>query len=438
MVVRVIVLAALAVMFFYMFYNMAARNFYSDLPAHIRSAISEEQSSYSLVYPFLAISWNLGKEVGVAAFVTLIEIATIVLSERFLKALMPDTKPEATFVLALLLNFEIGLYMPFIHPHYMQGLSAGNGWHNCTYLAMRLAGIGAIWGYLRFVGYLKSRNQKLDWAIFTVCTIVCAAIKPSFVVIFGPAVVIMCVYDLKKEGKQTVKRSLALGVAFVIVLGVLVYQYTVLFVEDTSSGIGIGFMSVWRRAHFFVPIAWLQSYAFPILVFTFCWGFQKGDRNMRLSLLVFFIALFIYLFIHETGYRKYHGNFGWGLKFGVYYLFITSIVLFCKSRCKLARLITVQNPAAASAMGANAREQAAAETKSLCEGDGEEVAARKLTLADRWRGPTEDDGEGGVIFKEEPSLVGGWRGVVVWAVLLYHVGSGIGNLINIFNGNGYG
>lgn len=399
-IVRVIVLALLAALFLYLFNGEASGDLLSDVPAHIKSALSQEESSYSLLYPFIAWSYTAAGPTGVAVLLTVLEIAAIVVSERLMKALMPQARPEAVFVLALIVNFTIAIYLPFLHPHYTSGLSTGNSWHNSTYLAMKLAGLGAVWSYLRFVGRLESKNHTIDWLLFTFCVVVSAAVKPSFVVAFGPTVVILCVIDLLEEGKGTMRRSLALGVSFVVVLGILAYQYTVLYVEDTSSGIGFGFAKVWRHNHFFFPLGMLQSYAFALVVFVFCWKYQKGDRNYRMALIMFAIALAIYLFVNETGARKYHGNFGWSLKFGVYYLFISSVVAYCNSRGRRIALITPPEYRVGSSPGA-----------------GE---------------------DGGRLASEAISPKGLWVDALIALVLLWHLLSGIGNIINILSGNGYG
>ena len=328
-VIRVLVYVALTAMFLFLFYHEATGEFPADVTAHIKYALSEN-SSYSLIYPFLAFSYLNAGPLGVGVFLTIIEMATIVVCERFLRKLLPDVRIEVVFVLAVVVNFVTAIYLPVIHPHFTKGLSVGNSWHNSTYLGMKLVSLIAVWAYLRYVDYLESKNKFVDWCVFCVCVVASVSIKPSFAVIFGPTLVVLCVVDLVRD-KKTLKRSLTLAVPFVIALAILAYQYTALYVEDTSSGIGFGLPRVWRHNHFFFPLGMLQSYAFPFLVFIFCWRKFKGDRNYRMALIMFFIALCIYLFVNETGSRTYHGNFGWSLKFGVYYLFVTSIVIFCRA-----------------------------------------------------------------------------------------------------------
>ena len=167
----------------------------------------------------------------------------------------------------------------------------------------------------------------------------------------------------------------------------------VLYVEDTSSGIEFGIARVWRHTHFFFPIAMLQSWAFPILVYVFCRKYQEADRNVRLTMIMFFISLAIFLFVNESGLRKYHGNFGWSMKFAVYYLFMTCIAVYCNTRGKRLKLLCAQ----------------AADVEETGSGDGSAELVKG-------KGPD----------------------VAILLVLAWHVASGIGNILNILNGNGYG
>lgn len=330
-VVRVIVLVLLTAMLMYLFYNQANGTFSSDLSAHIKRALAEGKATYSVVQAMLGFSYANGGPVGTAVFLTAIEIATIVVSEQFLRRLLPEARPEAVFVLALALNFVGAVYLPVISPHFTKGVSIANVLHNPTYLGMRLASLAALWSFLRFVGVLESKNKVLDWVLFSVFLIMSASIKPSFVIVFGPVVVVYCIIALVREGVGTLKRSLALSVPFFIILGILFYQYTILFTEVPSSGIGFGFAVVWRYTDPHFPLGLFQSYLFPIVVLLGCWKNGKHDFNYILSLAMFVVALCIFLFVNETGPRMYHGNFGWSLKFAVYYLFMTSIVLLVKT-----------------------------------------------------------------------------------------------------------
>ena len=330
-ITRVLTYAALAAVFFYLFYMQATGVFSADLLAHIKRALAEGKATYSLVQMLLGFSWTQGGPIGAAAFLTVVEIATLVFCEQFMRQLLPKSSPWVVFFLSLAANFIGALYIPVISPHIAQGMSLPNVWHNSTYLGMKLFSLIAVWAYLRFMGVIESKNKIVDWVVFCIFVIASAAVKPSFVIVFGPTVVILCIVALVREGVSSLKRSLALAVPFFAIIGILLYQYTVLFTEVSSSGIGFGFAVVWQHNSDCVPLSMLQSYAFPLLVLALCWRNLKDDYNYRMSLIMFVLSLCVFLFVNETGERIYDGNFGWTLKFGVYYWVISSIVVFART-----------------------------------------------------------------------------------------------------------
>lgn len=433
-IVRVIVLVLLTVMFIYLFYNQASGEFESDMAAHIRRALAEGKSTYSVVQAMLGFSYTNGGPMGAAVFLTVIEIATIVVSEQFMRRLLPNVRPEAVFVLALAVNFVGAVYLPVISPHFTKGVSVANVWHNPTYLGMRLASLCALWAFLRFIDVLESKNKFVDWAVFSVFLIMSASIKPSFVIVFGPVVVVWCVIALVREGVGTLKRSLALSVPFFIILGILFYQYTILFTEVPSTGIGFGFAVVWRYTDAHFPLGMIQSYLFPIFVFIACWKKNKGDFNYVLSLAMFVVALCIFLFVNETGPRMYHGNFGWSLKFAVYYLFITSIVVFVRTYGHKFPILIA--PAAVPEGGEESGKTLSPVVEDSSEGSSEAApagsAADSVPIASTEAATAEV--EPGASASSRPSF---WPEVFVSLLFAAHLLSGLAYLVRALLGRGF-
>lgn len=330
-VVRITTFALLAIAFTYLFYIEALNIAESDVHAHIKLAL-KPQADYSLMYPLIGFMFTRFGEMGVAVLLTAFEVAVLAVSEQFMRQLMPRTRPAVVFVLALACNFAIAVNLPIIWPHFTWGLSCGNAWHNSTFIAMKLLALVSIWTYLRLVGYLGSRNRALDWAFFAASIILGAAFKPSFVMMFGPILCVFCLVDLVAIDRRTFKRSLGIAAVFVAALLILLYQYKVLYVDKGTSSIAFGFARLWRKANPCMPLGMLQSYILPLAIFILCIRTQLKDRNYQVALTVFIVSLLIYLFVYESGKRFWHGNFGWGLKFGIYYLMISSVVAYCNTR----------------------------------------------------------------------------------------------------------
>ena len=171
-----------------------------------------------------------------------------------------------------------------------------------------------------------------DYIIFTLLLTITNAIKPNFVLAFAPTVAIFLLIDFIKniKNKKAIINIILIGLSILISLSVLIYQSYAVYGEETQdqSGIELGFLTVYRTYNRHPIFALLQSAAFPI--FVFITNFKKlfKDKNYIFIAIMDIIAMCTFLFINETGERKYHGNFSWGIYFAMLPTFIISLVFF--------------------------------------------------------------------------------------------------------------
>ena len=337
-VVRALVYCGLFAAFYFLFLQQAFGAYPSDLPAHIKPPADDTYSMLRVVYQALLKAFNVR---GVAAFLALVEVATLGLTEYLVRKLAGGVKPWVAFVAALACNFAIAVYLPFIHSYFVVGSPGGNCWHNSTYSVMKLLALAATVFYLKFDGRIATRSKAAAWVLFAVFLTLTTSVKPSFAVVFGPAVFVLCLVDLKREGASSVKRSLLVGLALLVALAVVFWQMTVLFPSDGSSegGIAFGLAKVWRARHANIFVSFFQSLAFPLLVVCATRRMVLRDRTLLLAWLVLVVAMAQYVFLYETGERTYHGNFGWGLCYALFYLFIISCVAFLQERGRCLHLL---------------------------------------------------------------------------------------------------
>ena len=330
-VVRILVYVGLVFAFDYLFMQQAAGAYPSDLPAHIKPPADDTYSALRILYQALSGAFGIQ---GICFFLSIVEVATIAVSEYAIRKLAPHAKPWAVFVAALACNVAIAIYLPFIHANYTVGSPGGNCWHNSTYSVMRFSALCALVFFMRFDGTIPARSKALNWVGFTIMLTIATTIKPSFAVTFGPAVFVLCVIDLKRRGKSTVKASLLVGLSLVIALIVVMYQLMILFPGDGSSegGIAFGLAKVWRARHANIFVSFFQSLAFPLLVAAATRNRFWEDRAFLLAWLTTIVAMAEYVFLYETGERTYHGNFGWGLSFAIFYLFILACAVYLEMR----------------------------------------------------------------------------------------------------------
>lgn len=345
-IIRIISYALVFSTVLYLFYKESTGAYRSDLVKQIQAAISSTSDAYTVTKPIFRFLYSFSGCFGIAVFLALCEVGTIAVSEMMLRRLMPNNKPSVVFAVAIMCNFAIAIYLPFIHGPLNIGVSEGNEWHNATYTVMRLCAMLALWCYMEFDD--RERVQQpliLSWVLFSVFSALATAAKPSFVIVLIPALVLFCILDIVENGRVALQKSVLIAISMLVSLVIVWYQYKVLYVSDEGSGIGFGFAVVWRARHSNLVIAMLQSYAFLLCVLVGCWHRLRLNRSYRLALIMFLVGLVQYLVLFETGARASHGNFDWGLCFAVYYLMLVSAAVFLEEkRCYIPFVLPANEP----------------------------------------------------------------------------------------------
>ncbi len=317
----------------FLFIKQASGAYLSDLGAHIASALSTESQAYTIIKPiFRGLYYLTNNSVGISMFLALVEVATIECTERFIKKFLIEKSDLFVFFLAIVCNFVIAIPIIFVHRMLNVGLLEGNEWHNSTYMCMKLVGLLIMEVYLKIDENYLNTIKVRDWLCFALLLVVINMIKPNFLLVFAPTLLCVFLYDLVRTKGKGFKQIFILGCAVLCSVAVLLYQYKVLYVSDSSSGIAIGLAVVWRSYHRFVPLALVQSLAFPLYVLIKNFEEIKKDRKYSFSYLMLLIGLAEYILLYETGERMYHGNFDWGLCFAVFYSFVISVIIFYQSK----------------------------------------------------------------------------------------------------------
>jgi hypothetical protein len=140
----------------------------------------------------------------------------------------------------------------------------------------------------------------------TLLVVINILIKPSF---FFSFCVVFPVFLLKQ---YSFKKSFWLNLVPVVVGLILVWvEYFLLFVDDSGSGLTIGFFNVWVRYTKNIPLSFLGSVFFPLIYTIFYWKDLKKDLLYQYSVALFFVAILLFSLVTQKEQGKFHGNFGW-------------------------------------------------------------------------------------------------------------------------------
>ena len=311
-----------------LFYRQGRGYYAGDLEAHIKSALSDAPA-YSITKPLYKIVYHcFGGVLGVALVVSLFVIGSIWATKRLLDYYFESKNEFKTWLLAIALNFNIAIYIPWITRCFNSGLQEPNEWHNSTYIIMKFFALFAMLLYFKIAKTYLKHIETRQYIIFTILLLLCNLVKPSFIIALAPTMLVFFIIDFIKniKDKRAIANIVIFGISVLISLVVLVYQSRILYSESSGGGssIAISFMQALKAYHPYPIISIIQSAAFPL--FILCTNIKTvlGDRKYSTAYLMGIISLVIYLLFIETGPRARDGNFDWSYSFALMMMFIAA------------------------------------------------------------------------------------------------------------------
>lgn len=302
--------------------------FESDLPFHIRMAVEDKwyYSFTAFIYVFL-YKFPYAN-LGVAIFLSICELVTILGTWLLLKELWKQYELKVstgmTLCFATALNFVMAFYVKAVNERHYIGYQNASIWHNSTYICMKVVSVFVLWYFLRLMNTYKTKLSLKQWIIFTVLVALSTGIKPSFLMVFAPAMAIMLLVDWIRGTKFS--KVFLFGLTVIPSLLIILWQNMVLFGADTGNSFIIKpFYTLSQRSDN-PKIALLFSVLFPFVVGLFHIKDVWKDKIYLGSLLVWaFGFLEVFLFV-EAGTRSKDSNFMWGYSISLFVLFVISFV----------------------------------------------------------------------------------------------------------------
>ena len=331
--------AGLGAMIYRMYLRQAIRfpgrcgAYESDLRLHIKEG--RDGTGYSLIehcYAFILDTLKMNEK-GIGIFLAIVVLATVLVTYLVMRRLAPTVNRYLLHILAFAAIMVMPVYLPGVNPYRYLGMQCGAIWHNTTFVGMRLAAMLLLLFYYQYQERYLKRFSAADFILFTLLLCFVNMMKPNFIVAFAPAMAVMLLTDCIATKGKTLKRQILFGIPVLISLVVVLWEMTMLFPASESSGSAIGFSVAYllRLRTYHPVISLLQSAAFPLLVLIANYRLLKSDRVFRVSWLVWLFGLLEYLFIHEEGPRKDHGNLSWGYSFCIYLVFVVSFCKYCEN-----------------------------------------------------------------------------------------------------------
>lgn len=241
---------------------------------------------------------------------------------------LPGTAAALSLLLVSMLYVPTGYRFPGIRFAYI-GVFSPNPFHNATYNAARPF---AILSFFLFGAILPEYEKKTDlkkFVGFGISLLLATLTKPSFTFVLVPAAGLIMLYRLIRSRFRGFWAALKLGLTFVPTFAVLLYQFFGVFgpVEEAERGIGFGLLTVWKHYCENVFLAVLLAAAFPLVVLLCHVKELKRQGIYRFSWQLYLVSLAEFVLLYEKGFRLVDANFSWGYMYGIFFVFVSSLLL---------------------------------------------------------------------------------------------------------------
>jgi hypothetical protein len=211
------------------------------------------------------------------------------------------------------------LCIPWYNKLIFLGQGSPNIWHNVTLWTVKPFALLATWYSIE--GLAKQDTKKLILA--TVFTLISIFAKPSFIIMFLPALLIYALATKEIKDILFIKFYMILSTLSILIL---LYQYTHTFNKDEGKII-IDFLGVWSLYSPNIAVSIILALAFP-LSFVVLESDILNDKYILISWIMIFVSVIYYATFAQTGRFYSHGNFGWSYMIAMSLLYLFSIVKF--------------------------------------------------------------------------------------------------------------
>lgn len=355
---NLIILATMFLIFLlslFLFWNQSNRPnnlYHSDFYLHFRlvmkSIVSGEKNSdlYSLVFLIMKFLLLYLKGYATKIFAIILStvvILTIVYTKKLLQIINENISNEKAYLFAIILNFITPIFLHTINPYRTLGLFTPTVWHNPTYIFMKLFSIITL---IVFFKFLINQNQKISfkyWMLLSALLLIVNWIKPNFIVAFAPALFCFYLIELFKSKGKTFKNNVFILSTIIPSILILAYQYYLLFGQQIDAAnqnkIAIEFAYTLTKYSNNAIMSFVQSFSFILIVIIFNFKSMIKDKIFQICLGSFLFSLIQYLLFVETGWRKEHANFSWGIYFYTFLMFVVCFSYFYKNYIEQKKFI---------------------------------------------------------------------------------------------------
>jgi hypothetical protein len=287
-----------------------------------------------LGYFYLLVALNeIGLTFQLAATLVLVtaHLATAIIIYLVYRHFLGEAVSNDTILLFTFLVLIIGaLYVPFFNPSPYFGQGSPNVHHNSTVIILKP--ISTLTFFL--VVPLMAQNGTREYRRLIITTLLLALsviVKPTFAIVFIPAVFIyLLVIRTHFLKRLWILSLIMLPTVFILLVQLVYYYQTPVTGEEAPRGLQLVFLDVWHTQTHSVPISLLLAVAFPLAISLFRHKSLIAKPYLIIAWLMTLIGAAQFAFIAETLDGSVHGSANWigGYLMGLSALYIVAVLEF--------------------------------------------------------------------------------------------------------------
>lgn len=328
----VIALVVFAVMDGYMVWNQCSPDEYgkynADMDGHIQ--MSTQPNAYSFLNAVLRIAYLLFGEnlyilcVLCTLLMVVANVASVLLLFFIYKKIYNIASDLKLYALSFASVFVVAFFSPYRGGEGTYSAIYANIWHSPTILLARPFMLCVIFATIMVFKNAKEGKPIGKYlGMNAIASLFCMWTKPSFFAAFLPALCLYLLFELIRTKGKSFLFSLKLGLSYLCIVPVLVYQYIALFIyapEQSQETSSIFIKTNWTMEEILRAIyAELFSSWFIIIGVILLLVFRKTNKKvLAFSGLYWATSNIYYNFIKESGFRENHGNFEWSAMIFLY------------------------------------------------------------------------------------------------------------------------
>jgi len=298
----------------------------SDLPTHIKQAVTTENYSVCFLLIKLVYTMSGGSSYALALLEGVIFGLTWICTTLTIKKIsgLPGwICRTVSFTLLFLTN----IYIPGLFPRFYMGSLISQPWHNITYASMRPFAVLTMLFFsdLLQIYRTEKRISWKYWGLTCFALFMSTIMKPNFLMAFAPALLIILIIDFFGK-RNTFKNEFLLGCVVLPACAVLPVQGLLLFNEEESGIIFGPSIFFFTEGTLIFIMKFVSAVTLPLIVYIF--NCRKLLKGADIAALAYLWSVLEGMFLMETGMRQTHGNFLWGYEILGYILFMYTVPMF--------------------------------------------------------------------------------------------------------------